>query len=480
MPLILVGRSVPPPGPDPDPDPELPPTTHWVTADATGSGDGSQASPFTLLQACAAAQPDWVVEIGPGVHIGPNRGSRFEPTFRIAAQGSEEHPIIFFARNYAALNESGRTILQHTGTVQGSGCPVLGLSTGHRWYGPYINEDNAPSTPDTGPVVISGQHTRLGYAKILRGTESWPQSENNHAAIRYEGVACRHHIVHDCWIEGYNGVGASGSQQAIQLFSVNNNPAETTGLVTVENCYFYDNQFALTVKGAGAARPINGGIIFRRNIVRTTSRGNSGGVAFMDTSAELGRNQVYQNIFVGGNAAVRTMNQAGHPVTDIDIINNTAINLAPEGDDFYGFHSDRYEMDIGSGWRIHNNVNVGTAVPFFRSPFGVDSDAAVTSRSHNISQSSTWGYVEGLGGGVQTLAQWVSRGKDGNSLVANAMLQSTTWGNANLGKLQAGSPALNSGVDILNLLGNGTSASIHRGAFILPDQTDVIGIRPLA
>src|ERR1051325_2841740 len=36
--------------------------THYVTADASGSGNGTLGSPYTLTQACALAQPGWVVE----------------------------------------------------------------------------------------------------------------------------------------------------------------------------------------------------------------------------------------------------------------------------------------------------------------------------------------------------------------------------------------------------------------------------------
>jgi hypothetical protein len=453
--------------------------THYVSATASGTGDGlTRETAFTLPQALAAAQPGWRVMVLAGTYVGPNRNNRFTATFQIANAGTQANPIIFFAENYAATNSVGRTILQHTGTVQGSGCPVLGLSTGHWWYGPYINEDQAPSTPDTGPVVVGGQYTRIGYARINRGGSSWPQAENNQAAIRYEGIACRNHLVHDCWIENYDGIGSNGSQQAIQLFSVNNNAAQTTGLITVEHCYFDNNQFALTSKGAGFTRPIHGGIVFRYNMVRTSNRGNSGGVNFMDTSGELGRNQVYGNVFVGGNCAVRTMIQADYPCRDIDVVNNTAINLT-NTDDYYGLHADTGQVALGSGWRIHNNVNVGTLAPLFRSPYTEGADIAIQSRSHNISQASVWlNYA--YRGGNMTLSQSVAASAwDDNSINANASLQSTTWGNANLGKLAAGSPAFGAGIDVLNLLGGGTSAPINMGAFYQSGQTDVIGIRPV-
>lgn len=482
MPLIIVGARFTPPDPPDPPTGNIPSTfvaTHYTSPSGAGNGNGltrANAMPFTT--ALATAQPGWRVMMLPGIYIGPNRGSRFDATFRIAAAGTEANPIIFFAEFYAALNTTQRTILQHTGTVQGSGCPVLGLSTGHHWYGPYINEDNAPSAPDTGPVVVGGQYTRIGYARINRGQFSWPQAENNQAAIRYESVACRYHLLHDCWIENYDGINANGSQQAVQFFSVNNNPAQTTGLITVENCYFDNNQYAVTSKGAGTNRPLHGGIIFRRNMVRTSNRNNSGAVNFMDTDGTLGRNQVYQNVIVGGNNGVKTMVQSTNPTRDVDIINNTTIDLT-NTDDYYGLHSDNGQVAMGSGWRIHNNVNASPLAPLFRSPYTEGADIAILSRSHNLSQSSIWlNYA--YRGGNMTLTQSVNNTPwDDFSLNVDPQLLSRVWNNANLGKLGPSSPALLAGLDILNLRGLGTSAQINMGAFITTGQTDVIGIRPL-
>jgi hypothetical protein len=70
----------------------------------------------------------------------------------------------------------------------------------------------------------------------------------------------------------------------------------------------------------------------------------------MDTSGELGRNQVYQNIQVGGTFFVKCMQQAGYPSL------NTLIN-AIENRDTEGIHSATGGAGtIGSGWRIHNKI----------------------------------------------------------------------------------------------------------------------------
>jgi hypothetical protein len=457
--------------------------THWVSASATGSGNGTQQNPYTLVQALQLAQPGWRVSCGPGEYMGVNKNQRFDPSFRILANGTESNPIIFFAQNYAALNTTGRSILRHNGTQQGYGCPVLGLDTGHHWYGFYITESLAPTTPDTGPIVCTGKYNRISYFRIDRGPTTWPQAraDNNHAAIRFESQSgCQNNLVSDCWIENYSRENAFGSEQGIQLFSPQgSNVITSTGRITIENCYFDNVETALTSKGAGFTRPILGGLIFRRNLVRGSTFNNVvGAVNFMDTSGELGRNQVYQNIQVGGHYLVICMAQAGYPHRDIDVINNTLIDCIANRER-EGIHTASGGAGtIGSGWRIHNNIKTGNA-PLFNFAYDGQSDAAVQSRSHNLSFGHTrWGFVDSRGTGTQSLAQWVANTAfDDLSLELNPQLASSVWGNANLGRLQEASPARNKAIDLLNLNGNGTSATCHMGAY--SNDNVVIGIRPL-
>ncbi|THU40374.1 hypothetical protein FAM09_10935 [Niastella caeni] len=469
-------------GPGPIPAMASLSATHWVSATATGSGNGTQQNPYTLTQALQLAQPGWRVCCGPGEYIGVNRNHTWDTSFQIRANGTEDNPIIFFAQNYAALNTSGRSILRHNGTQQGYGCPVLGLVTGHHWYGFYITESLAPTKADTGPIVCSGKYNRISYFRIDRGPVTWPEalSDNNHAAIRFEGVGVQNNLVSDCWIENYSRENAFRSEQGIQLFSQNDSTITTsTGRLIIENCFFDNVETALTSKGAGTSRWILGGIVFRRNLVRASTATNTvGAVNFMDTSGELGRNQVYQNIQVGGNYFVVCWSMAGYPIRDIDVINNTLIN-ATMNREIEGIHTAYAGAGTtGSGWRIHNNIKTGTA-PLFNFP-KTQSDAAVLSRSHNLSFGhSRWGYVHSRGTATQSLAEWVANTQfDDFSLESDPQLVSSVWGNANLGKLQQTSPARNAAIDLLNLNGNGTSAACHMGAY--SNDNVVIGIRPLA
>ncbi len=467
--------------------------THYVTPTATGAGNGSQASPWTIQQACALAQPGHRVEFAPGDYIGVNTNSTFGACFSISAQGTEANPIIFFARNYAALNTTGRSVLRHNGTTQGQGCPLIGASTGHHWYGFYINEDQAPTHADTGPVVCSGRYNRFSYFRVNRGSAMWPEpSDNNHAAFRFEGQeGARFNVVSDCWIENYSA-GSNGTQfrpmQAIMMFSKNiNEGAIPAGLLTVENCYFDNCYRGLTVKGAGSSRPVHGGIIYRKNLLRASNvleggANFTGSVQLMDTSGELGRNQIYQNIQVGGGFFMRCFVQASYPIRDVDVMNNTAVAMVQnnEGDGLQTTSGNA--AATGSGWRVHNNIKIGAArFCLYRYD---NANNALQSRSHNFGRGhSAWALEpeNPARASLQTLAQWVaSTIYDDNSSEADPLLVSSTWGSADLGKLQTASPCRNAGVDLLNLLGGGTAGAINVGAYITSDMSDVIGIRPLS
>lgn len=467
--------------------------THYVSASATGSGNGSQAAPYTLTQAMSLCQPGWVVEVGPGIYIGPNRFGRIDGSFMPARPGTATQPIIFYARNYAALSATGRSILQHTGTVQGQGCPVLAARSYCRFYGFYIDEDQAPTYPDTGPVTCFGHsNVTFGYMRVNRGAGYWNVIDNNRAAFRFEGdgvVDCR---VHDCWIENYHGgqivgdpavlVDASGSEQGVQLYGKSSASA-FMGRITVENNYFDNCQYALTVKSIGS-RWIDGGLVFRNNLIRPSDFRNngdlqSGGVNIIEVNRTLGRNQFYGNIQVGGAVLVKLSRHPGYGCMDVDVVNNTCIGLI-RNQEFSGVVAGG-DGGLGSGWRVVNNIKTGTGLTRMLRYDTVDSGFQAV--SNNLGFGATnWAEHPRVSAhsSLRTLSQWVAGWPlDRNSLTSDPLLQSSTWGNPNLGKLGEISPALNAGVDILNLLGNGTSGTINIGAFILPGQTDVIGIRPL-
>lgn len=454
-----------------------PQATHYVAPDAGGAGIGTISNPFTLAQACQLAQRNWKVRMAPGVYVGPNRGARFDGSFRIQTLGTNSERIVFFAQFPAALNAANRTILQNDATEQGYGCPVISLGTGHEWWGPYINEDNARTTPDTGPVTLAGQYMAVRYCRISRGQTPWPAdfTDHNHAAIRIEPG--QFITISDNYIEGYSGIGSEKSEQAIQFYShLDNN----THSILVENNLFVDNEVVLTSKGNGGGGPIAGGIIARRNISRASGfvRGGVAGGHYMlmDTDWTQGRNQFYLNLMFGGAWGVTPTNQSNQPMRGIDCVNNTHIATVANGE-VDGLFSDRGANYVSPTWRIHNNIKTGSTAVARHSY--TQTDGGVLSRSHNLGYgqaSNNWAYAGNRG--QLSLAQWQAAGYDSNSLTSDPQFVSATWGDADLGRLAPSSPARDAGIDILQLLGGSPTAPIHMGCFI--DDGIPLGIRPLS
>jgi hypothetical protein len=472
--------------------------THYVHPAASGSGNGTLSNPFSLAQLRTIAQPGWVVECEEGTYIGPNTNQRNVGTFRIDNAGTAQSPIIVYAKRPAAVNLTGRSILQHTGTVQGQGGAVLEARSYQHWCGFYINEDQAPTTADTGPVVCyGGQSAKFSYMRINRGNGFWNVNDNNRAAIRFEGDGTRNCTVSDCWIENYHGgfvdslgnlVDAAGSEQGIQIYGpVTMNAQNAVGGFIFEHNFFDNCRTGITSKSINT-RLIEGGMHIRRNLFRPSNFNSSGdlqsaGVDFIEMGNLLGRTQVYQNLQFGGAVLCKISRHFGFGAKDIDVINNTCVGLT-RNQEFSGFLSSSGDGGNANsfGWRVHNNVKTGTAMArMFRYDTG---DTALQSMSHNISNGASpayWAEHPDVAAhtSLRTLSEWQAATIwDDFSSTADPLFVSQVMG-ADLGKLQALSPARNAGVDLLNLLGGGTSAPINIGAFITAGMTDVIGIRPL-
>ena len=74
---------------------------------------------------------------------------------------------------------------------------------------------------------------------------------------------------------------------------------------------------------------------------------------------------------------------------------------------------------------------------------------------------------------------WRKLGQDAHSLIGNPRFTNADSGDF---RLAANSPVratgANPGLDILNLRGQGTTATINMGAYITDDMSDTIGVRP--
>ncbi|WP_116809401.1 hypothetical protein [Steroidobacter cummioxidans] len=466
----------------------------WVDGAATGTGDGSQTNPWTMAQAIANASPGDVIQLNAGTIAGSNTAQPKSACFPITRAGTSTQPIIWFAENYAALSSTGRTTFTHPGTTTGN--PVIGLTAPYNYvYGVHVYEPNAMPGRDTGSIIIEAPHVKLCYCHLDRAQAEWPTYTSGSAATNLAGV----------YIEPTEAADVFDVQLTDNLFT--NYTADSNVLygcaavmmfsITTRFCHditFENNTFdyvnvAVYVKGAGTSRPVRGGLVFRRNLSRVNDDGYGVNIYhynLSDTDDTYGPNVFVQNLSYGGRMFVRPHFQGGGVDTrSVYLINNTSINMTGTGED--GWLRDSFQGNQSTPtWRIHNNI-LHTGTRFYCMPyFGSNgSDSSVLSRDRNTAYnfSNSYSYVGNATPaiGAETLSQLQSRtGQDLNSQVRDPLLASTTWGNAQFGQLQSTSSERNSGVDILDLLGGGTSGSINRGCFITSNMSDLIGVRPLS
>lgn len=207
--------------------------THYVTAAASGGGDGSIGDPWTLSEAMSQAVAGDIVQVGPGQYTGSAPSSRWNAAFRPSNSGTSENPIIFFAENRAGLTYSAGVTseLRSGGTSAGNGGPAFGIS-GQDYVifdGFFTDENSANNHPsaDTGPVVMNGSvGSEIRSCVVLGDVAAW---SDNHCGIRFEQVLdC---VASDCYISGFAyEPGPSASQNSAGIMGY-----DCTGC-TIEHC----------------------------------------------------------------------------------------------------------------------------------------------------------------------------------------------------------------------------------------------------
>lgn len=437
--------------------------THYVTASATGGGDGSLGNPWTLAEACSQAISGNVVQVGSGIYTGANTGSRNTPTFSPANSGTSINPIIFYAE-YPAIYYTGglRSQLRNGVSTNGSGCPVFGaVNQNHIWWdGFYVDvADGAASRSDTGPfTVFGGVGNKSIGCKVLRchlvGVDApW---DDNYSGIRFEHAD--QWEIANCRVHGFDDNGGVGTHGwGILWYACSN--------YIVRNNEVYDQYGGIYPKGANAGVAVqNPGLIYRNYVHDTTDRG----ILIGGVNRDTGFLDIYQNLIVNpGRFAFSAIAYNDPAPLDVRIVNNTLYGATDSA--FYI----KAPIDVNTydGCTYKNNivVNCGHA-------FTGDTDTSYSQWAdinRNTAFNNPLGHMNS-----QNFAWWQgTAGYDVNGHVRDPLFVNAGAGDFTL---QGGSQEFNAGLDDLNLLGGGTGGSINRGCFILPGQTDVIGIEPEA
>ena len=451
--------------------------THY--ADSSGSASWANAvnsgTPCSLATALANASAGDVVELAPGIYTGTSTSDRFTPAFNPANSGASGSPIIFYAENRAGLTYSAgvTTELRNGVTTADTGCPTIGADSRNYiiWDGILVNEVNSASTSDTGPAVFHSSTGSEFRSVVLRGTTT--TRNDNHCGVRLEVVnGCK---VTDCYIDGFELDIGSASQNC-------------TGIMTYDarNCVVEYNDISANGIGifwkgdhGGDGSPQETNITRYNKIYDNTIAGIRWGA-----NTSTGFSDCYQNLMWGNDEHIRITDYGSGSAQNMRMVNNTLYNAVSTNPSAGALQHQYTSTALGCVFKNNAVRTVLTLHGSYTTSSLADISNSMDMDYNGYSDYSDIGDSEGSGTlDSASQSDWTTEGLDVNSiwgtnpLFANVGSNDYRLSDSSQSIGSGDSAYLDAGVDVLNLLGGGTSASINIGAFILSDQTDVIGRR---
>ena len=446
--------------------------TKTVAADASGSGDGTDGNPWTLAQAMANAVAGDIVGVKAGLYIGsqtaPDDGAkRYSPAFKPANSGTQASPIYFVAENFASLTAVNRSEIRSGATVSGDGWPAFGTLTKNwiYWYGFYSDESAADNKPrnDAAPATFwtcTGGGIR--YCDIRGIDVAWT---DNHSGVRLENTS--QFEVSDNYIYNFRVNGGGSTNQAGVL---------TYGCHTCEIKYNEIDYCGNNVFWK-AGTPQYGMKAHHNYFKRGTD-------AFrIQLLTDTARNEIYQNIFgdYGTSAIFFSQTASPQPMPqNLVIANNIFIGRTTSGGNLGTFRYDHSAYTSTTNFIRNNIIQNTNSSSVITSDFLTDAAIVAGFTDHDYNCYYQYGAsFGGSNGGAGTLrsltvGDWeTTYGMDANAVFANPLFVS-----ASDFTLQGGSPCIDAGVDILQLLGGTNTAPINMGVYV--NGVETIGVRPLS
>jgi hypothetical protein len=426
--------------------------------DATTYAQNSEATPWRTVGRAAwgstnrearvaseAAQAGDVVLVAAGTYAaGQGTNSRSTPLLYSHNQGTAAAPITYRAVGEVRLTQTGAG-------------PIIGSYDRDYivWDGFTIDETQARSVADTGPVVAwfcTGCQF-LNLTIIGNGDDN---RADNHAGIRLEqsdAIVIRGNRISNfyCTANRNNGAG-------IMTYS-------SFGL-TIENNEIHHTGAGIFLKGG----PYRGsGAVIRYNRIHHTGTGSyandtADGAAIALHAGAAGTASapvlVAQNLLHdGAYAGVRIWgfdgtNPQNNPM-HTKIVNNTIVNMPK------GVYLDALPV-ANASHLVANNVIVGAEeVLSYNTQAGSPGDATRVSFLRNVGQGATWSIVPN--NNRRTLAQWqAATGQDAGSVQADPQLVDYRPG--------SGSPAIGVGRAVYGV-GGADGWIIPAGAYITGTET---------
>ena len=240
-------------------------------------------------------------------------------------------------------------------------------------------------------------------------------------------------------------VGNDRNGSAVMLYYSSN--------ITIEHNEIYNSSGGIFVKGANT-----GPIIVRYNLLYNL---DSEGVALggIGTSSAQNGARVYQNVIRDSGAGITFIGYDSFSPANVDIVNNTIHNCS-NGGVFFKPSTNGYSdivisnnlfVDCANGIQGEDISNLNSMTFSHNFYHGNSTHARVSYSSHSF---SSW---------QSTYSKDVAGSRVVDPLFVNKP--------ANDFRLSSGSSAINAGIDLLNLRGNGTNASITLGAYVSGNET---------
>ncbi|MCU7876169.1 MAG: right-handed parallel beta-helix repeat-containing protein [Candidatus Thiodiazotropha sp. (ex Lucinoma borealis)] len=384
----------------------------------------------------AARAGDIVIVRSGNYNTTSGTGERYIPVYNPANSGTSGNPIVFQAEGNVVLSSNSNTI----------GEPLIGTyGRSHIvWDGFILDERNINTKSDTGPVVVWSSNNITIQNLTVRGiSSSW---NDNHNAIRIE--SSRDSLIRNNTLYGTRNAGRNRNGSSIMLYYSNN--------ITMEHNDISDSSGGIFIKGA------NGGpFIVRYNYLHNI---DAEGIAIggVGTASEQYGAQIYQNIIRDSNAGITFIGYDSVSPANIDVVNNTIYNCS-NGGIFFKPNTNGYRDLV-----FKNNLIVGNT----RGIQGEDiSDLSSMTYTNNLYHNN--GSTARVNYSNYSFSSWQNNfSKDRSGSISTDPLFSNTANNSFT--LASNSPAINAGVDVLNIRGQGTSSSITLGAHVTGNE--IIGV----
>ena len=389
-----------------------------------------------------AAQPGDEVIVKTGVYTTTHTsGERYIPTYNPVNTGTSNNSRITFR------TASGEHVVLQGFSGHNNGGPLIGSYDRSyiTWDGFIINEPVIGTSSDTGPVVVwDSDNITLQNLTIIGKTADW---NDNHNGIRIEDS--RDSLITNNHIYGIRNSGMNANGAAIMVYTSSN--------ITFEYNDISDSGAGIFLKGANT-----GPFIVRYNDIYNIDGGAViiGGVG---TSQVQNGARIYRNILRDSAEGVTLVGYDSHSPANIYIVNNTIDNCS-NGGIFLKPSTDGY-LNIVSQNNIITNSSLAIQAE------DISSLSQITF-SHNL-YSGNSGHAR-LQYNNYSLSLWSSSlNKDTvGSMTSDPQYINPT---SNDFRLSASSPAIDAGVDILNLGSAGESASIDMGAYISGAELNNLG-----